>query len=63
MKFTPDGWVFLDLALHGKNPDKKQNVNFNYSHQENIFALLESIRLVKSVENKIEQKITQGDKK
>jgi hypothetical protein len=63
VKFTPDGWVFLDLALHGKNPDKKQNVNFNYSHQENIFALLESIRLVKSVENKIEQKITQGDKK
>jgi hypothetical protein len=63
VKFTPDGWVFFDLALQGNNPDKKQSVNFNYSHQENIFSLLESIRLVKSVENKIEQKITQGDKK
>ena len=63
VKLTPDGWVFFDLALQGNNPDKKQSVNFNYSHQENIFSLLESIRLVKSVENKIEQKITQGNKK
>lgn len=63
VKFTPDGWVFFDFSLQGNNPDKKQGVNFNYSHQENLFSLLESIRLVKSVENKIEQKITQGDKK
>ncbi|MBL4629668.1 MAG: YdbH domain-containing protein, partial [Paraglaciecola sp.] len=63
VKFTPDGWLFFDFALQGNNPDKKQAVNFNYSHQENIFSLLESIRLVKSVENKIQQKLTQGDKK
>jgi hypothetical protein len=63
VKFTPDGWMVFDFALQGNNPDKKQSVNFNYSHQENIFSLLESIRLVKSVENKIEQKITQGEKK
>jgi hypothetical protein len=63
VKFTPDGWLFFDFALQGNNPDEKQSVNFNYSHQENIFSLLESIRLVKSVENKVEQKITQGDKK
>jgi hypothetical protein len=63
VKFTPDGWMFFDLALKGNNPDKKQSVNFNYTHQENIFSLLESIRLVNAVEDKIEQKITQGDKK
>tara|TARA_R110000751_G_scaffold3930_4_gene18458 strand:- start:48019 stop:50535 length:2517 start_codon:yes stop_codon:yes gene_type:complete len=63
VKFTPDGWMFFDFALNGNNPDKKQSVNFNYTHQENIFSLLESIRLVNAVENKIEQKITQGDKK
>jgi hypothetical protein len=63
VKFTPDGWVFFDFAIKGNNPDKKQSVNFNYTHQENIFTLLESIRLVKSIENEIEQKITQGDKK
>jgi hypothetical protein len=62
VKFTPDGWVFFDFSLQGNNPDKKQSVNFNYSHQENLFSLLESIRLVKAVENKIEQNITQGDK-
>jgi hypothetical protein len=63
VKLNPDGWVFFDFSLQGNNPDKKQSVNFNYTHQENILALLESIRLVQSVENKIEQKIIQGDKK
>ena len=63
VKFTPDGWVLFDFALQGNNPDKNQSVNFNYSHQENIFPLLESIKLVKSIENTIEKKITQGDKK
>ena len=63
VKFTPDGWLFFDFALQGNNPDEEQSVNFNYSHQENIFSLLESIRLVKSVEKQVEQKITQGDKK
>jgi hypothetical protein len=62
VKLGSDGWVFFDFAIKGSNPDKKQSVNFNYTHQENIFTLLESIRLVKSVENKIEKKITQGDK-
>jgi hypothetical protein len=63
VKFNPDGWMFFDFSIKGNNPDKKQSVNFNYTHQENIFSLLESIRLVESVENKIEQKITQGGKK
>lgn len=63
VKFTPDGWMFFDFAIKGNNPDKKQSVNFNYTHQENIFSLLESIRLVNAIENKIEQKITLGDKK
>ena len=63
VKFDSDGWVFFDFAIQGNNPDRKQSVNFNYSHEENLFSLLESIRLVNSVENQIEQKIIQGDKK
>ena len=63
VKLDKDGWIFFDFSIEGNNPVKKQAVILNYSHQENIFSLLESIRLVKSVENKIEQKITQGDKK
>jgi len=60
VRLTPDGWMFFDIALKGSNPVKKQSVNFNYTHQENIFSLLESIRLVNSIKNKIEQKTTQG---
>jgi hypothetical protein len=63
VKLNPDGWVFFDFSIKGNNPNERRGVNFNYSHQENIFPLLESIRLVKSIENTIEQKITQGDKK
>ncbi|MEP1552638.1 MAG: YdbH domain-containing protein [Paraglaciecola sp.] len=63
VKFNPDGWVFFDIALKGNNPDRNQSVNFNYSHEENLYSLLESIRLVNAVGNTIEKKINQGDKK
>ena len=59
----PDGEMLFDFAIKGVNTKENQAVNFNYSHQENIFSLLESIRLINSVENAIEQKINQGDKK
>ena len=48
--------MVFDFSIKGNNPEKKQAVNFNYNHQQNLFALLELKRLVKSVENKIEQK-------
>lgn len=59
----PNGEMVFDFSIKGNNPEKKQAVNFNYNHQQNLFALLELKRLVKSVENKIEQKITEGNKK
>lgn len=58
----PDGWLFLDLAFAGQNPDKKQAVNFNYTHEENLFTLLETLRVTNSIQNKIEQNISQGGK-
>jgi hypothetical protein len=60
--FKPDGWLFLDLAFKGQNPDKKQAVNFNYTHQENIFALLRTLRVANGIQDKIEKNITQGGK-
>jgi hypothetical protein len=63
VKLNQDGWVFFDFSIKGNNPDEKRGVNFNYNHQQNLFSLLELKRLVKSVENKIEQKTIQGDKK
>ncbi|MFT5312034.1 MAG: hypothetical protein ACI8Z9_000511 [Paraglaciecola sp.] len=60
VKLAPDGWLLLDFSLLGTNPEKKQSVNFNYSHQENIFTLLQSLRLSNSVENTIKQKTGKG---
>ena len=55
----PDGEMLFDFAIKGNNPVQNQAVNFNYSHQENLFSLLESIRLINSVAKTIEQKINQ----
>ncbi|MGO4893337.1 intermembrane phospholipid transport protein YdbH family protein [Flavobacterium sp. W21_SRS_FM6] len=60
--FKPDGWLYLDLAFVGENPQKKQAVNFNYSHQENMFDLLRALRVANGIQDKIEKNITQGGK-
>ena len=57
---TSDGWLFLELAFKGQNPDKKQAVNFNYSHQENLLTLLETLRVTNSIQEKIEKNISKG---
>ena len=58
----PDGWLYLDLAFYGQNPDKKQAVNFNYTHQENLFTLLKTLRVTNNIQDKIEQNISKGAK-
>jgi hypothetical protein len=60
--FKPDGWLYLDLALIGQNPQKKQAVNFNYTHEENMFDLLRTLRVATGIQDKIEKNITQGGK-
>jgi len=58
----PDGLMLLGLSFVGKNETQKQAVNFNYSHQENIFALLRSLRVANGVQETIEKRIIQGTK-
>ena len=60
VSLKPDGWLFLELAFQGENPDKKQAVNFNYSHQENLFTLMETLKVTNSIQQKIEQSISKG---
>jgi hypothetical protein len=55
-----DGMLVLDLAFTGKNEAKKQAVNFNYNHQENIFDLLKAKRIADGIQDKIERSITRG---
>jgi len=62
VSLKPDGLMNLNFAFAGINSDKKQAVNFNYSHQENLFALLQTLNVARGIQDKIEQSITQGGK-
>jgi hypothetical protein len=63
VKLNSDGWLDLDFSLLGDNPEKNQNLKFNYSHQENILTLLKSLRLANSVQKKIEKSLKEGGNK
>ncbi|GAB3033821.1 intermembrane phospholipid transport YdbH family protein [Bowmanella dokdonensis] len=60
VSLQPDGWLSLDMAIKGRNPDKQQDVNFNYTHEENIFTLLRALRLGEEVQQKVEQSIKEN---
>ena len=55
-----DGMVFFDMKIRGVNPEHKQPINFNYTHEQNIFTLLKALRLSEQIEQSIQQKMT-GD--
>ena len=57
VNLKPEGWLFLDLAIEGLNPEQHQKVNFNYTHQENIITLLKSLRLADMIEDKVIKKL------
>jgi len=57
VELASDGWLDLELSIAGRNPDKKQEVVFNYGHKENIFTLLKSLRITRSIQDSIEKRI------
>jgi hypothetical protein len=57
VELTSDGWLDLELSIAGRNPDKNQEVIFNYGHKENIFTLLKSLRITSSIQDSIEKRI------
>lgn len=57
VELASDGWLDLELSIAGRNPDKKQEVIFNYGHKENIFTLLKSLRISSSIQDSIEKRI------
>jgi hypothetical protein len=59
VELASDGWLDLELSIAGRNPDKKQEVIFNYGHKENIFTLLKSLRITRSIQDSIEKRIEQ----
>jgi hypothetical protein len=52
-EYIEDGTLQLKARLEGKNPDQKKSppIHFNLTVQENIPALLKSLRLVNGVED------------
>ncbi|MDF2178183.1 YdbH domain-containing protein [Aliiglaciecola sp. CAU 1673] len=57
VSLAEDGWLDLAMNIKGRNPTKKQDINFNYTHQENILTLLKALRLGESVKQKVQQGI------
>ncbi|WP_416307849.1 intermembrane phospholipid transport protein YdbH family protein [Neptunicella sp. SCSIO 80796] len=57
VNLAPDGLLKMDIAMQGYNPLQKEQVNFNYGHEENILVLLEALRLTETLTDKIEEKI------
>ncbi|MGO3643523.1 MAG: intermembrane phospholipid transport protein YdbH family protein, partial [Pseudoalteromonas sp.] len=63
VNLKPDGWLYLGVSLQGYNQVQKQQVNFNYNHEENVFTLLRALRLSDEITQKVEQQYsTKGSK-
>lgn len=59
-QYTENGTLHLRARLEGKNPDQKNipPIHFNLTVQENIPALLKSLRLVNQLEDSVRNRIS-----
>jgi hypothetical protein len=55
VNFTPAGDLTLAVSIEGRNPDIDQAINFNYTHEENLYQLLQSLRLGDKLTEKVQQ--------
>lgn len=58
INMTSQGQTFLDISLKGKNPDQNQALNFNYTHDQNLFTLFRGLRIADEFKDKIEQRLS-----
>jgi len=58
-QYVEDGTLNLKVRLEGRNPDQKKSppIHFNLTVQENIPALLKSLRLVQDIEESVQKKV------
>ncbi|HKT33940.1 MAG TPA: YdbH domain-containing protein [Nitrospira sp.] len=59
-RYAENGTLQLDARLEGKNPDQKKSppIHFNLTVQENIPALLKSLRLVNDLEDSVRNRFS-----
>ncbi|HEY5627080.1 MAG TPA: YdbH domain-containing protein [Nitrospira sp.] len=57
-QYVEDGTLNLRAQIEGRNPDQKKSppIHFNLTVQENIPALLKSLRLVQDIEESVQKK-------
>lgn len=54
LDMKPDGWLTAAITIKGQNPQKQQlPVVLNYTHQENIFELLRSLRIADEISRQV----------
>ncbi|WP_018693161.1 YdbH domain-containing protein [Algicola sagamiensis] len=53
------GDMDLQVRIEGNNPDMDTPVNLNYTHQENVYMLLKTLRLGESLSKSIEESLQQ----
>ena len=61
VNYQEDGTLLLETRLEGRNPDMKESppVHFNLNVEENIPALLQSVQVVKHIEQRLEEAFKQ----
>ena len=61
VNYQEDGTLLLETRLEGRNPDMKESppVHFNLNVEENIPALLQSVQVVKHIEQRLEEAFEQ----
>lgn len=57
--YEPDGTLLLKLQLQGNNPDFEQGrqVNLNINLEQNVLKLLESLRLIEGVSDRLDKQV------
>lgn len=55
LSMSADGWLDAAVTIHGNNPQQRLPVIFNYTHQENILALLRSLRIGDDIQRQFMQ--------
>lgn len=64
INFDPQGWLQLNSEINGVNPELNyQPVRLNYQHNENIYQLLQSLRLSSEFEQQIEEIINRNQER
>ncbi len=56
MTMKPDGWMQLVTEINGKRPETGQEVNVNYTHNENMLMLFRTLRIGDRIIEKLKQR-------